>query len=600
MTAKATWTWTTVAVGLFAFIYFFERHLHVAPSGPARVLPALRASAVTSVRVVPKGQLEIRADRTNGIWVLTKPVNSPAENTAINALVQALEHMTPATSITAQELKNIPEVNENYGFEPPQQSVMLQQGDQQTLLHIGIRTPLGDQFFLQVVGVGEVYVIDAGLLGLIPGHADQWRDPRLVDLGQFTFDRLLVTNSGKTWFELQRNPTNRLWRMILPGWETRADSETVEKALQRIQRLGAQRFVSDDPKADLDSFGLQTPELSLALAEGATNRVLLEFGRSPTNNSAQVYARRADQNALLTVSKELLGSWQYENFRDRHLVSLSSPISEIEVVTARDHFSLQVQTNGEWIVSPQGFRADKGSVDEFISRLSGLQVVDFVKDVVTDPDLPEKGLASPSAEYIFKTPVNIAGTVTNVRLTALDFGTNLEDKIFARRTDESSLYTVKLADVAALPAASWELRERRIWNFSENDVAGITIEQDGKTQGIDRRGTNSWSIRPGSVGMTRNDLAMDEVAHYMGQLAAAAWVGRAGENQAEYGFGTNVHRITVELKTGTKLSVTFGAQAPSGFPYAMTTVDNEPWIFEFPWGVYQYIKTYLTIPPYIH
>ena len=100
MTAKATWTWTTVAVGLFAFIYFFERHLHVVPSGPARVLPALRASAVTSIRVVPKGQLEIRADRTNGIWVLTKPVNSPAENTAINALVQALEHMTPAILLT--------------------------------------------------------------------------------------------------------------------------------------------------------------------------------------------------------------------------------------------------------------------------------------------------------------------------------------------------------------------------------------------------------------------------------------------------------------------------------------------------------------------
>src|SRR5664279_3945250 len=52
MTAKATWIWTTVAVGLFAFIYFFERRLQVAPTGPARVLPALRASAVSSVRVL--------------------------------------------------------------------------------------------------------------------------------------------------------------------------------------------------------------------------------------------------------------------------------------------------------------------------------------------------------------------------------------------------------------------------------------------------------------------------------------------------------------------------------------------------------------------
>ena len=63
-----TWFWTILAATLFAFIFFFERHFRAGPTGPPKILPALKASAVSSVQILPKGQLEIRADRTNGLW----------------------------------------------------------------------------------------------------------------------------------------------------------------------------------------------------------------------------------------------------------------------------------------------------------------------------------------------------------------------------------------------------------------------------------------------------------------------------------------------------------------------------------------------------
>ncbi len=604
MNPRATWFWTGVAAAMFAFIFFVERSLHKPPEGPLKVLPGFQPAAVTSVQVLPKGQLEIRAERTNGLWQLALPFNYPAQGLSIEALLAALQQLTPATFIPAQELKNIRQADKKYGFEPPQTTVVLGQGDEQSFIHIGYRTAPGDQVFVQVVGIGEVYVVDADLLQLIPDKADAWRDTRLVDLKRFTFDRLMVTNAGKV-FELQWNPTNKLWRMILPGWEPRADSDKVEEALHRLYGLRVEQFVSDDPKADLESFGLQAPDFSLALEQGTNLALLLEFGKSPTNNPGQLFARRGGQNTVVTVAKDSLAPWRasYEVFRDRHLVTLTGLPDLIEI-QAQDSFSLQRQTNRNWRVVPQslpgGFPADPALVDDFFASLTNLQVTGFPKDVVTTPDLPAWGLDTPTRRFALKTAATNAVTgPTNILIAQLDFGTNQDDKIFARRADESSIYTIKLADLQRLPVASWQMRDRQIWKFAEEDVARLLIHQDGKTREIIRKGPKSWSLAPGSQGII-NDLALDEATHRLGDLAAAVWVDHGELDNARYGFSADDYRLSVELKNGQKLNVEIGGTAASGFPYAMTVLDGQPWVYEFPWGLYQFVQMYLTIPAYIH
>lgn len=601
MSSKTTWFWAALAAGLFAFIFFFERHLHAPPSGPVKILPRLTATAVTGIQILPKGQVEIRAERTNGNWRLTSPFSYPARPDRLQDLLAALESLTPATSITAQELKNVPKADERYGFDPPQTTMVLRQGEEETFIHVGYRTAPGDQFFMQVVGIGEVYVVDADFLKLIPAVADDWRDPRLVDLTQIVSDRLLVTNAGKA-FELHRNPTNQFWRILLPGWETRADSDKVKAALKRIQDLRALQFISDDPKADLDSFGLQSPELCLALAQGTNTVLELQFGKSPTNAAGQVYARRSDQNSVITVSKEALAPWRasYDAFRDLHLVTLTAPPDSIEV-QAQDHFTIERGAGNTWRIQPGGTPADAELVDAFLRSLTDLQVSEIVKDVVTAPDLSNVGLASPSREFTLRSATTNATTGVTQRIIAqLDFGTNQNDRVYARRTDESSLYTVTQADLALLPSASWQMGERRLWHFDESDVARIFIHQDGRQREIIRKGVNRWSLAPGSQGII-NDLALDEVSHQLGGLTAVSWVAQGNESRSRYGFTTNALRIEVELKTGRKLGVEFGGAAPSGSPYAMATLDDRPWIFEFPWRLYyQYVQPYLTIPATLH
>lgn len=598
MNPRTTWIWLGVAAVLFAFIFLFERHFHRPPPGPIRVLPAFKAGEVTTVQVQPLGQSKIiRAERSHGEWRLAE-AGYPARTSSIEGLLSFLEKLTAATYITPAELKKHTETKDAYGFDPPQDSLIIDQGNRTSRLWIGNKTAPGDQVFLEVVGVEGVYVVDAELLKWIPRTLDDWRDPSLVDFQQFDFDGLVVTNAGNI-LDLQRDPTNKLWRMILPD-NTRADGDKIEAALQRLHGLRATRFITDDPNADLDAYGLGSPDLSLAFMRGTNTTLLLAFGRSPTNEPGLLYARRSDQHTVVTVSRDRVEPWlashDFRVFIDRHLLVLPQPADEIEI-HGQDHFTLQHQTtNNLWMVVPQGFPADAGQVKKLIDELSAMQATRIEKDVVVAPDLPTYGLDAPARQYIFKAATTNAGTgPTNIVIAQLDFGTK-GDKVFAQRLGESFVYAVDPNDLKRLPSASWQMRERRIWNFSTNDVARLIIQQGNKTRGIIRNGPASWSLAPGSEGII-NSLALDPIVELLGQLTAANWVERGIQNRADYGFKDGDYRLVIELKDGRKLTVEIGGIAPSKFPYAMTVLDGQPWVFEFPLSLSYGVQNFLTIPP---
>jgi hypothetical protein len=585
-----------VAVALFAFILFQQRFLRQLGSGPNRILPKLRAAAVTSVQVRPAAQLEIRADRTNGTWQLTEPLVYPAQGLSIEKLLAELERLTPASYIKARELQGRPRTDEEYGFAAPQASITIEQPRYTARLRVGAKTTPGDQVFVQVVGVEGVYVVNADLLNYLPRSADDWRDTTLINLNGLAFDRLAVTNGTKI-FELRRDAANKPWRMVYP-LQARANNTKTEESLQMLQSVRVRRFVTPDPRADAEAFGLQPPELEVALGQGTNTVARLQFGKSLTNDTRLVYARRLGLNAIVAVPKDLLAPWygQVNDFRDPFLVTWTASVAVIDVRGQEENFSLQRQTNDTWRVLPQDFTADAGLVKDLLFALSSLQIVEFTKDVVIAADLPAYGLASPVQQYVLRSATaSSPASPTNAIISEVDFGTNQGDKVFARRADENFVYAVKFADFQRLPAASWEMRERRIWNFSTNDVASITIQQQGRVRQVVRNGPHDWSLAPGSQGVI-NVVAVEEAVRGLCQPTAVAWVARGDEHRTRYGFTDKDQRVTLELKNGDKAPVEFSALASPNSPYAAVTMDGQLWIFQFPTWLYDYVQRYLSVP----
>jgi len=590
MNSKTTGTWFVIAATLFALIFFFQRHWNATAGIPANILADLQPSAATSVQVIPAAALEIRADRTNGNWFLSKPMVYPAQTAAIETLLDALQKLTPATRIGAGELREHHDADVEFGFEPPQISLVIEAGDQRWQLLVGNKTAPGDQVFLRVVGLDGAFVADAGWLKFIPRSVNDWRNTSLVDASENDFDAIVLTNGAKT-IELHRDATNRFWRMTRP-LQARANSERITSALQHLQTARVAQFVTDNPNTDLTAFGLQPADLDLWLGHGTNFITGIHLGKNPTNDSTQIYAKREGWNTIVMTAKEPFSLWHgsVNDFRDSYLFELTASVDEIEV-RGDDNFTLQRQGTNDWQIVGEKFPADAENAQAFIQLLAQLRVAGFVKDVVTAPDLQAYGLATPTRQIAL---LSTAGD-TNSVIAQLAFAAQTNG-IFVRRADEDFIYSITPEDFNRLPEAGWEFRDRRIWNFTENDVAQITLHQNGRTRVMVRTGPNKWSLAAGSQGII-NPPAIEETAHRLGELTTDGWVGRNVTEPEQFGLNTNNLQITVELKSGEKLAVDFGTDAPAAHTaLAAVTLEGERWAFVFPPVLYQFVLSYLTIP----
>jgi hypothetical protein len=590
MNSKPTGLWLMLAAILFAVIFALQHFLRPGTAESSRLFPELRPASVTSIQVFPSGTLEIRADRTNETWRLTKPVAYAAQAAAIEALLDALQGLVPATRLTAAELHHHRNADAEFGFDSPRVSLVIEAGGQRRQLLVGNKTPPGDQVFLRVVGVDGAFVANADWLNFIPSSANDWRDTALANLNHSGPDWIVLTNGAKV-IELRLDVTNHLWRMLRP-FPARADTEHITGALQHLQTARVARFVTDDPRADFSAYGLQPAELDLWLGRGTNLSSALHIGKSPTNDPAQVYVQRNGWPVIATAAREPLAPWRspVNDFRDSHLLELTAPVMEIDV-SGQARFTLQSQSSNLWQAVGEKFPVDADNVQLFLKTLAGLRIAEFVKDVVTAPDLPAYGLAAPKRQIILRS----AAGDTNAVVVQLSFGTNQNDEVFVRRADEDFVYAITAEDFNRLPENAWEFRERRIWNFAESNVAQVTIHQEGRTRQVVHNGANKWSLAPGSQGVI-NPPAIEETVHRLGELVAVGWVGHNVTDLESFGLKPDNLSLTIELKSGAKYTVDFGAALPSQTALAAVMLDGERWAFVFPPALYQFVTSYLTIP----
>jgi len=347
----------------------------------------------------------------------------------------------------------------------------------------------------------------------------------------------------------------------------------------------------------LEQYGLEPPEAELAFGLDTNDLVVVQFGRSPTNDLSRVYARRMSQSNIVQVSRSVLEAIQtsHTELRDRHLLSFSpGAVDTIEVVST-ESFTVRRQTNGAWMVTePQSAPVDIEAMREWLDHLHRMEGT-IEKDVVTD-FATLYSLAPPARQYILKTSfTNAVGEITNRVLAQLDIGARQEEKIFARsrRIDENAVYSISVADFDPLPAAAWQLRDRRVWSFTTNQISRVSIRHQGYTRQLSRTSSGEWNS-------AINPFAVEETMFRLGELRAAAWVARGEDNRALYGFTDDGFKLTIELKSNDKpqlLNLEFGGRAPTKYPYALATVDGQSWIFEFPLALSFQVLRDLSNPP---
>ncbi len=583
---------------LFAFLFLYERTPRTVtlPGAAVPLLPDFKAAEVTGILLKRTNQIVLKAVGTNDTWNLVTPFAYPAQPYAIQGLLQSLENLAGQTHITFEEMTARKQSAAEFGFDVPLAAVTVEQGARRSEIQFGRKTPVGDQVYVQVAGKTGISLVTAEVLDRLPRTANDWRDPALLTTRGLTIDRIEVRSPGRG-FAVQVDPASRAWQLTRP-LQVRANGPRVTDLLRQILATQVSQFVTGGAVTDLEPYGLLQPELELALARGTNELVAIQLGKSPADDPSTVYARRSQHNNIVLVSRQLLDTLRvpFTELRDPLLLTFKPETVETIDVIGEDSFTVQRLGADAWSIGGSATNlADATMVRDWLAQLSRVEIQDFVKDVVTD--FSAYGLAPARRQILLKGPPATAGS-TNRILGQIELGHVQDDLVLARRSDENSVYAIKRGDVARFPSAAWQLRDRRIWSFPPDKLARVTIRQRGRTREIVRNAAGNWTLAAGSEGII-NPASTEETLIHLADVRAAVWVARGEEQRARFGFTDTGHKLTLELKNGDKpvtYSVEFGGKAASGFPWALTQLDGQTYIFEFPFALFFEVMRDLRIP----
>ncbi len=596
MSWKHTWILVGLAGALFAFIVLVERRFD--PTGtvpePKPLFASFKPSAATAIQIRRGSQYVINLERTNGGWAFTKKFPYPAAAFPVQSFLEQLERAVPATRISAREILAHKQSSADYGLDTPAIVVSLDQGRERRELRIGARTSAGDQLYVQVGSDPTVCVVGVDLLDKLPRTQNDWRDSALFHLGGAGVERCEIAHRGAG-FRLQLNPTNQQWRLIHPPH--RADQDAVALLLKQLQDARAVEFVTDTD-TEAEAFGFATPDFEVTLGT-ATLSQKVQFGRAATNDPARVYARIMAQTNIVLVPKALVDllATPYSELRERQLAPFVPELIDSIEVRGDETFTVRRAANGGWMVDE--VPVDALFVEQRLFELSRLRAAEFVKDVVTD--FAPFGLEPSLRQYSLRTVVTNASGPTNVLVARFEFGGMTPGGlVYARRSDENSVYSIPLLEFSRMPGAAWQLRTHRVWNFTTNQLAKVSVQEGAAGREALRQPNGEWVPVKGWT-ENLNPFALEEIALGLSQLHAVAWVARGAGVREKFGFAADATKLSVELR-GDKpqvLTIEFGGSTPMQIPYGLVELNGQPTLFEFPWPLYGDLLRYfhLTTPP---
>lgn len=602
MNASTTrWLWL-LALLLGGFILFYEGRR---PSSRERdkagelALPGLAPGAVTSVEIQRGTNFFLRLERTNNTWRITAPFAYAAQAGGVQQLLERLAQLPARSTLSAAEVVAVTNGPTAFGLEEPAAVITVQSGNRRDQLRLGSASVLGDQIYAQVVGREGLITLDSRSLAALPATVNQWRDPGLLAVGDLKPDHLEIRPSTDG-FEIVQDPTNQTWQLTRP-LSTLASGARIAALLQQVDLARVSQFVAEGATADLEPLGLQPPLREIAFFRGTNEVAALQIGKSPTNDPAQIYVRRLPSSNVVLVARAVIAPWlgSFRDFCDRRLLVFRlEAVDRIEVGGSQP-FAVQRGGATDWqIVAPYRAPADGVLVLEMLAELATLQYIEFEREAVSD--FAPYGLQPPRREYaLLGSVTNAAGTVTNHVLARVAMGNPKDTRVLARRNQESSVLT--FYDAERLPRAAFELRDRQIWNFSTNQITGVTVEQGGETRHLTRAPSGQWSLAGGGSG-TVSSLTLEEAVYRLAHLRAHRWVAEGADELARFGFGTVDHRVTLETRTGEQAgqhTIRFGRRGPSGRTYAAVDLPGSPGpvVFECPAEISAFVRTDLSRLP---
>jgi hypothetical protein len=273
----------------------------------------------------------------------------------------------------------------------------------------------------------------------------------------------------------------------------RADVALVKRLVAGLNSLGKGTTITAEHLEmrglDDSEYGFGSPAMRIKAVDNRGAHNWLVGRKNPLGN--QVYVKAVGEDDIYTVSDLLLeiAPLKVGQLRDLVLFPVDIPgIRRLEIRGPSGFVQLLKDSKNGWqMQQPVSSAADNAEVLTYLERLHGLRIEDFMADNVSDFSI--YGLQGETRQ------ISIGGVDDTSRMLVL--GDEIADRpefIYARRADDTSVFSLKKEVLDLLSFKLDNFRDRRALPFSAKEITSISITHGSEVLGLSSDGNDQWMV----------------------------------------------------------------------------------------------------------
>ncbi len=405
----------------------------------------------------------------------------------------------------------------------------------------------------------------------------------LPDFNAKTIRKIELNNeSGKVVLE---KADDDFWHIVEPE-KLRADNSEVNSILSEFEfmnKVGSFKQEGDKP-FDLKDYGLDTPKISITMytdipakpgkiqVTGPKDKYTVFVGQKLAAGD-NVYIKLDQSNDVVVVPGSLLGKVEKNilDLRSKWVFTFDKEaVDNVQIKTADYNIVCNRKGNFWRLSEPVNDLADLEKVKELLGKIKNLQIerTDFITE--DSSDLVKYGLDNPR----FTLTITEKGVPQSVI-----FGHSLDNKVYAKRTDEPTIFFLKDTILADLSKKPNDLRDKKLVRFESIGTYGINkLEIKAPTDSItiEKSLDLDWKIiKP--INIYADQDTVKNFIEKIKTLEIEDFVSDKPADLTSYGLKDPVFEISVTKEEDKELAKFYvGYKLPDGTKCYVKRVGEEP------------------------
>jgi hypothetical protein len=535
MRTRSTLILAAVVAALGTWIYIVESE------GPttgeleerkSNVFASFDRDKVESLELTHDGAT-VKLEKKAGKWRVVRPVETGADEGAVDAILSAVEFLSKTRTIDAADARK---KRADFGLDHPRVRGTVRIRGKAHSFSVGGADSTGEGVYLAVRGDDHVYVVPKDFHDSVAKGLGELRDKRIVEV-RVSKAKAVVIRGGAAEARLKKSEGS--WHLEAPV-RGRASKAKVEEIVRGMESLRAERFVADGAQ-DLARYGLSPPWRSVKVEVEGGSPVTLLVGAvcdaEAEGESEDAGRRHVLREGTRTVACARSDLWRTleadpRTLRDRRLLTTrDEDVTKIEL--AQKGRKVRIERDGDdfRIVEPGKAPADRDAVVRLLSELRSLEAT----ELVAAEGLGDKGLEPPAV------------TVTIEReggREVLHVGARDGDSAWVRRGDEPEVLRAPGRVVELAVVDGLRFRPRRLVNDDALDAVSLKIQGGSTTQELGKT-EGAWRVTS-PVALRADSLAARDVVRRLAELTVERWVAERAE--PAHGLGAPRLRLTVKFE----------------------------------------------------